>query len=308
MHPDDVSALHDRFGLAGEARFDEGPGGMPEVTVQNALCSGRIAAQGGQLLEWAPAGQEPVVWLSPRARFGQGKSVRGGVPVCWPWFGPHPGNENYPAHGFARTAPWEIIESQRLEDGSDRLGFRLLRTESSLEQWPHACLLEIRHTLGAALEIELWTHNRSPVPIVIGEALHTYFKVSDVRRIAIGGLDGCEYLDKMDANLRKRQAGPLTFAEATDRVYLNTTTDCTIKDPGLNRRIRVQKRGSLSTVVWNPWDEWAARLGDFEPDGYLGMVCVESANTADNLVTVPPGGEHRLWVRYSVEVLERGEQ
>jgi D-hexose-6-phosphate mutarotase len=153
------------------------------------------------------------------------------------------------------------------------------------------------------LEIELITRNTGVTPITVSEALHTYFQVGDVREIAVNGLDGCEYLDKVDGYKRKQQAGPVTFSGELDRVYLDTVTDCLIDDPGLNRRIRITKRGSRSTVVWNPWSEKAAKMGDLGGDGFLKMVCVESANAADNLVTISSGEEHRLGVIYRLEAL-----
>lgn len=298
-----IPELQQRFGLPGEVSFTTVPHGMPVVEISNALSAGSLALQGAHLLGWAPHAEAPVIWLSPLAKFGPGKSVRGGVPVCWPWFGPHGSESGFPAHGFARSLVWEPIEAQSLADGATRLGFRLIANDASQTQWPHATPLEIRYTLGAALEIELLTRNATETPVVIGEALHTYFAVSDVRQIRVEGLDGSDYLDKADGGQRKRQTGAITFSGETDRVYLGTEADCLIVDPGLNRRIRVEKRGSRSTVVWNPWDEKARRLGDMAEDGYLGMVCVESANAAEDVVTVPPGGEHRLWVRYSVEGL-----
>lgn len=303
MDPQDISALEERFGIAGEVSFTEGPNGMPVVEISNAQSMGSIGLQGAQLLTWAPVSQELVVWLSPLAKFGPGKAPRGGVPVCWPWFGPHPSEPTFLAHGFARTSPWEAIEAEALEDGSSRLGFRLIRTEASHAQWPHATPLEIRYTLGEALEIELTTRNETDQPVTLGEALHTYFMVSDVRNVRVTGLEGCEYLDKVDGGRRKRQEGPISFGGETDRVYLGTEAECRIEDPGLKRRIRVEKQGSRSTVVWTPWEEKARKLGDFEEDGYLRMLCVESANAADDLLTLAPGEEHRLWARYSVEAL-----
>jgi len=303
MDPNDISVLDQRFGITGEVVFKEGPNGQGVVEISNGLAMASIALQGAHLMSWAPHQEELVIWLSPNAKFGPGESIRGGVPVCWPWFGPHPSESSFPTHGFARTVPWEVIEVQALEDGSNRLGFRLIQNDETYAQWPHSTPLELYMTIGTALEMELVTHNDGPEPVTIGQALHTYFQVSDVRRIAIHGLDGCSYLDKTDEYRRKQQSGPVTFAGETDRIYLESTADCLIDDPGLKRRIRIAKRGSRSTVVWNPWAERAEALGDFDEDGYLRMMCVESANAADDVVTIAPGGTHHLWVRYTVEPL-----
>lgn len=297
-----LSDLQQRFGIPDTVTFTRGPGGIPVVDIANPLGQGRIAIQGAQLLSFTPAGQAPVVWLSPEAQFMTGKSARGGVPICWPWFGPakQPG---FPTHGFARTAPWEVIEVSALENGAHRLGFRLVRTDADDEQWPYSTPLEVYYTLGSALEIELVTRNHSPQPITLGEALHTYFTVGDVREILIHGLDRGDYIDKVDGGQRKQQTGPIAIAGEVDRVYLDTAADCLIDDPVLNRRIRIAKRGGQSTVVWNPWQDKAAKLGDMGEAGYLGMVCVESGNAADDILSLAPGAEHRLWVRYSAEAL-----
>ena len=158
--------------------------------------------------------------------------------------------------------------------------------------------------VGAALEIELVTRNLSNNAITIGDALHTYFEVSDVRKLSIHGLEACPYLDKVDGSKRKQQSGPVTISAEVDRIYLDSTADCSIDDPGFKRRLRISKRGSRSTVVWNPWIEKATKMGDLGENGYLNMICVESTNAADDVVTIAPAGEHRLWVRYSVESLD----
>jgi glucose-6-phosphate 1-epimerase len=299
----DFSALNARFGLSGQVVFKQDPGGLAVVEVANSQGSATIALQGAHVLIWAPRGQKPVIWLSRAAKFAPGKSIRGGVPVCWPWFGPHATVAALPAHGFARTVPWEVIGAQTLVDGATRLDFRLVQSETARAQWPHATLLESHITVGAALDIDLVTRNADRSAITIGAALHTYFEVSDVRQVSIRGLEGCPYLDKMDGGKRKQQTGPVTIGAETDRIYLDSSADCLIDDPGLKRRIRVRKRGSHSTVVWNPWIEKSVKMGDFGENGYLNMVCVESANAADDVVTIAPGGEHHLWVRYEIEPL-----
>jgi glucose-6-phosphate 1-epimerase len=297
----DISVLNARYGIPGQLGVQVGAGQLAVVKVTNSRATATIALQGAQVVHWAPVGQHPVIWLSGAARFASGKSIRGGIPLCWPWFGPHPTEPAFPAHGFARTSPWGILETQALADGAMRIALRLTHSDATRALWPHAAELECHITVAAALEIDLVTRNSSSESITIGEALHTYFEVSDVRRIRIEGLEGCHYLDKVDGGRRRQQVGPVTFAAETDRIYLDTVADCLIDDPGLARRIRIRKRGSRSTVVWNPWIEKAARMGDLGEDGYLHMVCVETANAADDVVTIPPGAEHHLAVRYELE-------
>ncbi|HVO94994.1 MAG TPA: D-hexose-6-phosphate mutarotase [Terriglobales bacterium] len=223
------------------------------MAVTNAHGTAKLALQGAQVLSWTPHGQLPVIWLSPVAKFASGKLIRGGVPVCWPWFGPHPTQASFPGHGFARIVPWELVETQRLADSSTRIVFRLVQSEYTLAQWPHSTPVELYISVGVTLEIDLVTRNIGQSPVTIGGALHSYFQVSDIRHVTIYGLDACPYLDKVSACQRKQQAGPVTISAETDHIYLDAIADCLIEDPVLNRRIRIGKRGSRSTVVWNPW-------------------------------------------------------
>ena len=299
----DIAQLNHEYGIAGKVNFKTGPGELPFVELSSTHGSAVVALQGGHLLSWIPRGEQPVIWLSKDAKFAPGKSIRGGVPVCWPWFGHHPGETSFPAHGFARTVPWQVVAAEESGDGGTRLVLSLEQNDATRRYWPLSTEVTIRISLGAALEIELITRNTGEAPITIGEALHTYFEVGDVREIAIHGLENCEFLDKLDGGKSKRQKGPVRFCGELDRVYLNTIGDCLIDDAGLNRRIRIAKRGSRSTVVWNPWHEKAANMGDLGEGGYLNMVCVESANTADNAVSIAAGDEHHLAAIYRVEAL-----
>lgn len=299
----DFVSLNQKFGCGGQAVFKEGPGGLAVVRVNNPLGTATVALQGAHVMTWAPHKARPVIWLSKLAKFTPGKSIRGGVPVCWPWFGPHATEAKFPGHGFARTAMWEVIEALVLRDGRTCLVFRIVQDDATRAQWPHACEVLNIVTVGKSLEVELVTRNTGQAPFTLGDAFHTYFEVSDIRDCRIHGLGGCAYLDKVDGGKKKQQTGPVMIGEEVDRTYLDSVADVMIDDPGYKRRIRVAKRGSHSSVVWNPWIEKATKMGDFGPDGYLNMVCVESTNTADDVVPVPAGGEHRLWVRYTVEPL-----
>lgn len=277
--------------------------GLPLIHCHNDFGTGKLLLQGAQLLEWSPTGQRPVVWLSPHAKYTARKSPRGGTPICWPWFGTHESQPELPAHGFARIALWKLERASQLSNGGHQLVFSLIRDPHSLDLWPRNTPLQVCYTLGESLEIELITKNDSAEPLTVTEALHTYFGVGDVRDVTIRGLEGSDYLDKVDAGTVKRQARTITISEETDRVYLSTRSDCFIEDPNLNRIIRIEKRGSLTTIVWNPWEEKALQLGDLGETDYLNMVCVESGNAGNDPVTLRPGEEHHLWVRYSVSPL-----
>ncbi len=304
MTPSDLSALNHEFGIPGRLRFAQCEGGLAVAEISNEQAKAAIFLQGAHLARWTPHGQEPVIWISKAAQFAEGRSIRGGIPICWPWFGPHASETSFPSHGFARTSPWEVTETAELDSGATYLALRLPTHNTPSIGWPYATPVEVRFTVGKRLEIELRTRNLEPSPLIISQALHTYFRVGDIRRVRILGLDGCPFLDKVDGGRRKKQEGPLTIGSEVDRIYLNSTLDCLIDDPSLNRRIRIEKQGSASTIVWNPWEKKASTLGDMSEDGYLEMVCVESANAAEDVVRIVPGGEHRLWVKYGLEALD----
>jgi D-hexose-6-phosphate mutarotase len=298
----DYAALNQSFAIPGHVQFKVGPGGLAVAEIANLHADASIALQGAHIMTWKPHGQEPVLWLSRFGKFAPGKSIRGGVPICWPWFGPHAEDSKLPSHGFARTVMWEILETEALPDGATFLRLGLVETAATRAQWPHPSSAQLRVTIGAELKIELVTRNTGNAPFQIGEALHTYFNIGDVADMAIRGLEGCAYLDKAGGgSTRMVQQGPIVIESEVDRVYLDTEADCLIDDRRLKRRIRIAKSGSRSTVVWNPWIEKAEKMGDFGPEGYRGMVCVESANAVDNVVTILPGEEHVLMLAISVE-------
>jgi D-hexose-6-phosphate mutarotase len=196
-----------------------------------------------------------------------------------------------------------VIESKSLPDGATQLVFELVESDATRAQWPHATPVRAVIGIGKELTIELVTRNHEQGPVTIGEALHTYFQVSDLADMRIEGLTGVTYVDKVADSARKVQQGAITIEGEVDRVYLGTTQDCVIVDAGYQRKIRIAKEGSRSTVVWNPWVEKANKMGDLGKDGYRQMVCVESGNAVDDVVTVAPGAEHRMKAVYSVEPL-----
>lgn len=295
--------LNSEFGIEGIVEVVEGPGGMAMVRVTNDLAEADIMLQGAHLVHWQPAGQKEVIWVSEEARFEEGKSIRGGIPVCWPWFGPHETEADYPAHGFARMVPWNLVKTEHHEDGSTSLEFTISDTHKYADIWLLNLEVRYRITVGARLTMELISRNHEQHPVNISEALHTYFAVDDVRAIEIQGLEDRRYLDKVDEYVEKIQQGPVTIAEEVDRVYQDTQDSCVIFDPLLARRIRIETEASHSTIVWNPWIEKGEAMGDLGKDGYLRMLCVESGNALENQVEIPKGGSHCLKVMYTVESL-----
>jgi len=300
-----VARLNERFALIKDnhnLHFSVGEGGIPVVSIENDQASCTASLQGAQVLSWVPSGEAEVIWLSEMAILAPGKSLRGGIPICWPWFGAHQDHAEYPAHGFARTSLWQVTETQALDRGETQITFRLdsrQLDERQRQMWPWPTVVEYRLTVGSRLTMALGTVNHSHQAITIGQALHTYFRVDDVTRTVVYGLDGREYLDKTDNFRRKKQSGPVMVDAEVDRLYLCTADDIIIDDE--QRRISVNKQGSHSTVVWNPWVSVAEKMGDLGNNGYLRMLCVESANAADDTVSIEPGRRHDLLVTYTVE-------
>lgn len=303
----------------------EGKGGLPLIKIQNKHASATISLQGAHLLiSWQPENEkQSVIWLSEAASFAPGKAIRGGIPVCWPWFGAHASHVDYPAHGFARTSLWQIVSATPLDTGETQITFKLDLTttnNSNLDNtintmWPQPTAVEYRLTIGRSLILELTTTNHSDQAITLGQALHTYFAVDDIAQTTVEGLDGKAFLDKPQNFARKTQTGPVTFSAEVDRIYLDTPDSVVINDS--KRKITISKQGSRSTVVWNPWKpdsrdggggiasgtaiEWPKKIDDLGRDAYQKMVCVESANAAEEVVSIQPGDSHTLHVEYEIE-------
>ena len=297
--------LNSQFGIMGKLSFREDASGLIVAEISNAQATALLCLQGAHLMTWLPKSQAvPVVWLSRDAKLAAGKSIRGGAPVCWPWFGAHASESGFPGHGYARTVPWQVIETGTEPDGAMRLTLRLEENDKTRMQWPHPCNLDLTVIVGETLRMEMTTENTGMSDFVIGEALHTYFHIGDIGSVRVTGLEGCDYWDKVGGSTLRKQAGAISFSGETDRVYINTAAECVIEDDKLKRRIHVAKSGSLSTVVWTPWTEKAGKMGDMgQPDGWREMVCVESVNAIDNVVKVAAGTKHTMIVEYRAEAV-----
>lgn len=273
-------------------RIEKGQGGLDRLVIDGPAATGEIYLQGAHLTSWVPKGQRPVLFMSSRSGFAPGKAIRGGVPIIFPWFGARSDGKPGPQHGFARTAIWELKNASLVNKTDVAVDFRM-----SAEGF------EVRFgvTLGAQLEMVLEVTNAGAAEASFEEALHTYFAVSDVREVAVEGLTGTTYIDKTDGFKRKTLDAPqIRITKENDSVFLDTEATCTIKDPGWNRNIVVAKSGSRSTVVWNPWIEKTAGMSDMGPDDWKGMICIETANAADNAVKLAAGDTHRMTARVQV--------
>lgn len=298
-----IEQLNSDFGLAGQLKIIEGRGGFPWIEIANEKARALISAYSGQVLSFHPRSEpEDLLFLSDKAFFQTGKAIKGGIPICWPWFGPDPEGLSRPAHGFVRNRMWEISRSLTTDSGDTQVMLSLSDTPETQSIWPHAFSLNLVVTVGDRLTVELLTHNTGDAPFQITQALHTYFKIGDIHQVQVLGLDGVEFLDKTQGGTQKTQAGAVQISEEVDRVYTNLSTpELVITDASLNRRILITAQGSKTAIVWNPWAEISAAMADLDDADYQHFLCVETANAADDVVAIAPGAVSSLVATYRVE-------
>lgn len=274
---------------------------MGIVEVSTPTVTGRVSDHAAHVLSWQPAGHRPVIWMSSEAIFAPGVAIRGGVPICFPWFGAGRSGALSPAHGFARLVEWpnaEVLD----EGGVTSITHELTDALATSPEFPFHYRALARVEFGSVLRMSLTVENTDVVTFSFEEALHTYLAVGDATAVSIFGLEGAGYHDKvLDQQLV--QAGPVSIEGEVDRVY-SSTASVTVADPVLDRTITVVKEGSASTIVWNPWVDKARALRDFGDDEWRSMVCVETANVGDDAVTLVPGQVHTMSVEIRVGALQ----
>jgi glucose-6-phosphate 1-epimerase len=304
----DIQTLTERFAIPGVLSFATTEHGLTLATITTPACNAEFYLQGAHLTGWQPAGEQPVLFLSERSAFEPGKAIRGGVPIIFPWFGARTATldsprTDGPSHGFARTALWELAFAAIAGDDL-HLTLTLAPNDASRALGYDHFQLAYQLILGSELRMSLTVANPGTAPLHFEEALHTYLRVGDARRVRISGLSDTDYIDKTDGFKRKHQIETtLTLTGETDRPYLNTEQTVALDDPVLKRGIAVSKSGSRTTVVWNPWLELSAKLSDMSPDGWQTMTCIETANAADNALTLQPGAQHTMQAHITVQEL-----
>ena len=302
----DIETLNAEFGIAGVLRFIVGRGGLTMIEVDNGLATALISPYAGQVLAYRPAGAaDDLLFVSERAYFSSGKGIKGGVPICWPWFGADPQGQGDPRMGSRVPGPGRCWPPATLPSGATRITLGVADDADTRALWPYHFNLLVEITVGATLGVELITRNAGDQPFHITQGLHTYFNVGDATRLRVLGLEGCTYIDKAaganDAIVT--QDGPVTVAAEVNRIYESVPPALSIEDPVLGRRIRIQSRHSATCVVWNPWVDTARAMADLDDEDYRIMLCVETVNTASEVIEVPGGGEARLAADYAIEAL-----
>lgn len=269
------------------ARHPAGGVGLPLLVVENKLGRATIALQGAHLMSFQPSGKREMLWVSPQSSFEAGKPIRGGIPLCLPWFGP--GAEGSPQHGFGRIMEWSLVAVEVCIDGSTRVVLELAGDASVCAAWPHAFCFRLEVIVGTSLRLALRAENRSATAAPFAFAFHTYFAVPNVADARVAGLEGATFIDKTDNSARKVQQGEIAITALTDRIYLNVPATQMLKIATGNVKIESDAK---SAVVWNCWtnDKNVADIGE---GNHAGYICVERCDVADHEVTIPAGGRYQ---------------
>jgi glucose-6-phosphate 1-epimerase len=290
----------------GLASWELAQGGLPRMRVTSARAEGALFAHGAHVTEWRPFGHDEVLFVSKRSAYGGGKAIRGGVPVCFPWFAarrddPRPNGATSPAHGFARTRAWEV-RAVTVEDHGVRVACELPTDDEQQRLWNDRASVVLEALFGDALELSLTVTNTTNQAFTYEAALHSYFRVGDATRVVVSGLDGLRYSDKTLAGAMATQPpGSFTLVGETDRIYHDPDGPVVLTDPALARALRIEQSPAARTVLWNPGSSRAAAMPDLHPDGWREFVCVEAACCGDAAVTLAPGASHTLSQRVTVQ-------
>ncbi len=272
-------------------------GSLEYLHISNNAAEAKISLQGGHLFHFQVKAQAPLLWVSESASFEKGKAIRGGIPVCWPWFGPHPTDRTLPNHGFARTSMWEHSKTEAINEDETKVILGLKSSEKSLKLWPYRFELTLEICIARELKVSLVTKNLDSEAFTITDALHTYLAIEDINTVYIDGLDNKRYYDKTDESFDNRQEGRLHFTQETDRIYQGITSTLDVHDH--DRTIRVRTEGSETVVVWNPGETLAKKMADLSD--HSRMLCVESANALDDAPLIKPNETHRLTTVISID-------
>lgn len=297
-----LAALQKQFSVEGVSFRMQGQ--VVLIEVENALGKATISPFGATVLQFQPVGEEPILWQSPAAVFDGKKAIRGGIPICWPWFG-NAASDDLPAHGFVRNRDWQIQSIQTLPAGTELI-FAVESDRQTLEVWPYEFRLELKVMVGKTLNLTLITHNLSDRPVEITEALHSYFAVSDVNAVQVSGLGGAKQLDTLVPSPVAKTAEDLLSVQAPiDSVFVDQSQALTLIDETNHRKLIIEKQNSHSAIVWNAGPEIVKGFGDIPDDAWPGYLCVESGNVWGNALVIPANKTHVLSLSIHQQTLQR---
>ena len=288
----DIDELDDRFSIEGEVGFAELENDLIFLTVSNKYADADICLYGAHVTSFRPHNSMEILWMSPDSNFEVGKAIRGGIPVCFPWFGPHKTDQEKPQHGFARLMYWDVIETETLPSGETVVRLQLCSSDETKTYWPHDFCAQLTVVVGLTLKVTLRVTNTSDIPIEYTDALHSYFYLSSIENLSIEGLKDTSYFNQITGENEVQDESFLQIHEPITRHYLNTETPVIIGDSIFRRRIKVDKSGSKVTTVWNPGEETCTKIGDFPDDAWETFVCVEATNAFNYPISLEPGESH----------------
>lgn len=282
---------------AGVQEVELGSSGQRGLKIGRPNGSALISHQGAQILEFQPQGGQPLLWLSEKALYLSGKAIRGGIPLCFPWFGPHPSDRSKPAHGFARNRDWSL-QAVTQEQDALRVRYQLQDDDATRALWPHAFLATMEFLLGKELQLEFSVRNTGDTAFTFSFALHSYFPVQNIRQCRVTGLEDTGFIDQLQDNARcPAEHLPLRFERETDRIYTGASGHYGIHDDASGHHIRIEAPDCRSAIVWNPWQDKTARLGDMAPTAWQGMVCVECGNVGPDEIRLEAGESRAFRLR-----------
>jgi D-hexose-6-phosphate mutarotase len=287
--------------LPDSVRMEKGRGGLQRLVIHTMQADAEIYLHGAHVTQFQPKGQKPALFMSAKSLFEPGKPIRGGVPICFPWFGARQDGQPGSPHGFARLVEWELVSAEQTSDVVE-IHLRLVSGVTTRALWTGEFEADYRVRIGTTFGLELQVRNTGNQPLRIEEALHTYLAVSDAKQVSIEGLAGVSYFTAVGTPRTETEAAaPIRITAETDRVYLNTQSTCVAHDPGWQRQLVVEKNGSNATVVWNPWIAKAKAMPDFGDDEWPVMLCIETCNVRENAVTIAPGQSHTMGANIRLE-------
>lgn len=297
-----IETLNKQFAIEDIVSFKPGIGGLPFLNIKNQHCSAGISLYGAQILSYIPNKQQDVLWVSSKSLFEDGKAIRGGIPLCFPWFGPHTTDKTKPQHGFARLSTWQVNVVEQLQQGATHIQLSLRQTATTLALWPFSFTAVIDFIVRSTLQLSFFVTNTGEQKFDYSDALHTYYNISDINNIALEGFDNATYYEAFGNELLQQDKCKLNSGMENNRRYVNHHTKSVIKDPGYNRKITAEKSGSKVTVVWNPGPVTTQKISDMEPEGYRTFICVEPANAYEgvDIIELEPNESFGLSTTISV--------
>lgn len=297
-----IEQLNQKFGIAPQLSIIEGKGGFPVIAIDNEHAKAKISVYAAQVLSFQPVEADAdLMFVSENAYYQPGKATKGGIPICWPWFGPDPEGLGRASHGFVRNRMWTLLNTETTQTGETKVRLGVSADEATQKIWPHSFELAIEILIGQTLTVALITSNTGENTFQVTQAFHSYFTVGDINQVKVLGLEETTYLDKVDDGKEKKQSGAITFSSETDRIYTDVKPELIVEDSALNRRIRISTTGNKTAIVWNPGEDISVKMADLAAQDYLKFVCVETANAADDVVEIAPNSAYKLQAVYAIE-------